>query len=211
MSKDDSSFRAELEPLSVRHWAAFAASCAERQLGTYQFVSRVDPRLKPDVVRKAIECGWRFASGEVVSHIELNSLKSSVDQLIPDLDEDPSEFASLVLDAVGAASYLLAICLEGRVEDAVAAAECARNAVDERVLSVIHASPDGEPTPITIRPGEYETLQTSVDSHPLMQRELQKQRADVEYLQEHSSLSADDCLALRRSWPNGVKSNIDLE
>jgi uncharacterized protein YjaG (DUF416 family) len=199
--------RTQLGNLSPRHWAAFAASCAERQFGTYTYVSKVEPGLKPQVLRDAIDRGWAHAGGKSQGHADLERLKELTDVLIPDLDESTSAYASLILDAAGAASSLLAVCLNSRVDDAVEAGECARNAVDEWVLTTIDANPDGRLAPITVTPDE----RNRVRSHPLMLREMQQQQTDIAYLREHAVLGPQECLRLRRSWPNGVKSNLDLE
>lgn len=204
--------RAQLGNLSPRHLAAFAASSVERQFGTYMHVSREDSRLKPEIILRAIDCGWRFARGEQIPRRDLELLREQVELLVPNLDADPPKQGSLILDAAAAAAYLLDVCLSGRVEDAAWAGECARNAVDEWVMNSILAVPGGSaPTPVTIKPGQYQELQSRVELHPLMLREMRHQRADLAYLRSHDSLTKDDCDELRRSWTNGPRSNIDLE
>ena len=202
--------RAKLVPLSMRHRVAFAASCSERQFGTYVCISRDDSRLKPALIRRAIDRGWAVASGQIVITAELETVRQQIEPLIPNLDEDPPKHGSLVLDAAAAAAYLLNVCLTGSVDDAVWAGECARNAVDEWVVSSLTAI-NGSLTPVTIKPGEYQQLQARVESHPMMLREMQQQHDDIAYLYGHSQLGEKECAELRRSWPNGPRSNIDLE
>jgi hypothetical protein len=152
-----------------------------------------------------------YASGNQLVRANLEVIKDKVDALIPNLDEDGSAYGSLVLDASAAASYLLSICLGGGVEDAIWAGECARNAVDEWILTAGDTRSDGRLTPITIRPEEQAVLQKKVDSHRLMQREMRQQQMDIAYLREHGTLGPQECLRLRQSWSNGAKSNLDLE
>jgi len=186
--------------------------CAERQYGTYAYVSRQDSSLQPDVLRKAIDRCWAFIRGEKVSSDELADLKEAIDQLIPNLDEDMSGFASLVLDATATVSYLLNTCLASSVEDAAFAGECARNAVDEWIIGIIAPSSGELPENIiSISPQEVPGLRASVDAHPMMVREMQQQEHDLTYLENHETLGADDCDYLRNAWSNRNKSNLDLE
>lgn len=201
-----------LTPLPIRHRAAFAALCAERQFGTYIYTARQDSSLQPRVLRRAIDRCWEFVSGEEVSHSELESMKVAVDQLIPDLNEDMSGFASLILDAVAAVSYLLNTCLTGSIEDATAAGECARNAVDEWVIGIVApCSEDLSGDIISVAPQEVLELQAKVDAHPMMLREMLQQEHDLTYLESHRILDANNCDYLRSAWPNCKKSNLDLE
>jgi hypothetical protein len=152
MATDSSDYRGRLmrrlASLSIRHRAAFAALCAERQYGTYAYASRDDPRLQPGVLRNAIDRCWTFVRGGEVASNELADLKEAVDQLVPNLDEDMSGFANLILDATAAVSYLLNVCLTGSNEDGAFAGECARNAVDEWVIGEIAPSCEGLPESI---------------------------------------------------------------
>ncbi len=201
-----------LAPLSVRHRAAFAALCAERQYGTYDYTSRHDPRLQPEVLRKAIDRCWIFIRGEKVSRNELEDLKEAVEPLIPNLNEDLSSFASLILDVTASVAYLLDTCLTGSTEDARAAGECARNAVDEWVEGEIAPATEGLPANIiSIAPEDAPALQEAVDAHPMMVREMRQQEHDLSYLESHENLGPDDCDYLRSAWPNGKKSNLDFE
>jgi hypothetical protein len=201
-----------LAALSHRHRATFAALCAERQFATYAHVHRQDRSLQPDLLRNAIDRCWAFIRGVEVSSEELATLKETVDDLIPNLDEDMSGFASLILDAAATVSYLLSTCLTGSVQDAVYAGECARNAVDEWVTGIIAPSIRGLPeNTVSIAPEEIPTLRTSVDAHPLMVRELAQQEHDLMYLESHDTLGTADCDYLKNAWPNKTKSNLDLE
>src|SRR5262249_18863550 len=138
---------AKLKGLLHRHRVAFAASCAERQFGTYTYVSRLDGRLKPDVIRRAIDSGWTFASGNSMDMNCVATLGNEVESLVPDLDDDPPPYGSLILDASAATAYLLRVCLSDQLVDAVWAGECARNAVDEWLMrKMFSATVEGEPT-----------------------------------------------------------------
>jgi hypothetical protein len=202
-----------LAALSGRHRAAFAALCAERQYGTYAYVSRLDSSLRPDVLRKAIDRCWAFIRGEEISSDEWADLNEAINQLIPNLDvEYMSGYASLILDATAAVSYLLNTCITGSPQEAVFAGECARNAVDEWVTGIVAPKKEGLPEHIiSISPGELPALQALIDSHPIVVREMQQEEHDLTYLENHKTLTADDCDHLRNAWPNRGKSNLDLE
>jgi hypothetical protein len=198
--------------LTVRHWAAFAASCAARQFGTYLYVSKLETSRKPKIIQYAIALGWKYAAGEQIGRSDLENQKNQVDLLIPNLDEDSSAYSSLILDATGATSYLLDVCLNGNIDDAIFAGECALNAVDEWVLDLILAAGKNDrPVPVTIKPGEFQALQQKVNLHPLMQREIQQQLTELTYLEKHATLGPHECDELQKLWKNGTKSNLDLE
>jgi hypothetical protein len=216
MAKGFTDYRSRLKQrltaLSSRHCAVFAALCAERQFGTYDYVGRQDSSLQPDVLRKAIDRCWAFIRGEEISSDELTDLKEAIDRLIPNLDEDMSGYASLILDATATVSYLLNTCLTGSAEYAVFAGECARNAVDEWVIGLIAPSMEELPENIiSISSQEVPGLRASIDAHPMMVREMQQQEHDLIYLENHKTLGAYDCDHLRNAWPNRKKSNLDLE
>lgn len=204
--------RQRLTYLSSVHRAAFAAVCADRQYGTYLFASKYDSRLRPQLLRNAIDRCWAFVHGDPVSTEELTQLKKNVDELHPNLEQDMSSFASLILDATAAASYLIETCLTGNVECAAFAGECSRNAVDEWVLGELEAS-SGDSADQLIATASHEVTrqQAAVDAHPLMVQEMRAQNYALDYLASRATIGIADTEHLRERCGNGTQGNIDLD
>jgi hypothetical protein len=111
----------------------------------------------------------------------------------------------LILDATAAAEGAIQSCLAETVGNALVAGECALNAVDEWVDRMLR------PGLVTTGPGEFQAVQHNIDHHPLMVRELDQMRLIVAFLRKCPTLDKSRCAELRALWPNGSKSNIDLE
>jgi uncharacterized protein YjaG (DUF416 family) len=213
MAKQLANYREQLESrlesFSPYQRMAFAALCAERQYGTYVFVSRQNNSLDPQLVRHGIDLCWAAAAGNDLSKTELLQVKEGIDELIPDLTVDMSEHASLVLDATATVSYAINVCLSGSVDDAIFASQCARNSVDEWVQTQVAPAKDNlNDTIISISPQEVEQLQASVDAHPFMMREVQIQADALEYLSNYAQINEVNCKYLRGLC--GIKSNVGL-
>jgi hypothetical protein len=141
-----------------------------------------------------------------VTTIELDEALQAVSQLVPDLDDnDAPQEAPLLLDVTAAAEYAVRSCLSGGVDDAVAAGQCARDAVHEWVDRTLR------PGMAAIDAQDIPAVQQGIDHHPLMVRELDQVRAIVSFLTARPVLDRTICLQIQALWPNGGKSNIDLE
>jgi uncharacterized protein YjaG (DUF416 family) len=196
----------QLAELQARHRAAFAAAAAERQFGTYVHFARQDPRMSPDTLRIALDTVWAYAGGEVVTVAALEEAAKEVELLIPDLaDANAMSEAILVLDAAAAVQYAVRSCLTGKTNDAMAAGQCAKDAVHEWVDRTLR------PGLAAISSRAIEAVQKSIDQHPLMVRELQSVRQALELLRQQPEIDRTVCSQLKRAWANGKKSNIDLE
>jgi hypothetical protein len=194
-----------LARLSARHRAAFAAAAAERQYGTYQYLARKDARLRPEILREALDKVWAHAAGETIDTTILKDAQKLVEPLIPDLDDDDApEEAPLILDAASAVSYALQACLSEDPKRAEAAGLCA--------TSTVHYWVDGllRPGLTVLKPEEIRSVQLSIDQHPFMVRELEQARLDMDFLAKRPEIGREACTELRALWPNGPKSNIDL-
>lgn len=192
--------------LSARHRAAFAAAAAERLFGTYRFLARKDSRLQPEVLRLALDRVWAYAAGEGVTDAALEDARQRVEPLIPDLNgPKPPEDAPLVLDATAAVAYAVESCLSGDPDNARAAGICARDSVHQWVDSLLR------PGLTILKHGEIRAVQRSIDEHPLMVRELEHVQRVVEFLIGRAEIDRAACSQLRAMWPNGSKSNIDLQ
>src|SRR5215471_6910318 len=86
-----------LAGLSSRHRTAFAAAAGERQFGTYVHLARKDPRMKPEILRMALDTAWAYVAGEAVTVTALNEAIKQVEPPIPDLEaSDAPDGATLV-------------------------------------------------------------------------------------------------------------------
>lgn len=194
-----------LEKLSQRHRAAFAATVAERQVGTYTYFARQESRLKPDTLRLALDMVWDYAAGEKVLDSALNEAQQLVEPLIPDLDaDDAPDQAPLIVDAAGAVSYAVQACLSEDPRKARAAGYCTLDAVSTWVHGMLFPG-------VIKGHDEIRRARQAIDQHPLMVREFQQMQREMDFLCDQQRVDKSVCSDLRRLWPNGRKSNLDLE
>lgn len=195
-----------LEKMSPRQRAAFSCAAAEREFGTYAYFARRDSRMGPDILRTALDMVWAFAAGENVPVAALEESKRLVERLIPDLDDpEAPEQAPLVLEAAAAVTYALQVALSGNPKYALSAALSARTAVHDWVDQLLR------PGLTVLDPGEIQATLRQIDQHPLMVREHEQVRKEVEFLLGQPEMDGHVCSQLKALWPNSSKSNIDLE
>lgn len=194
-----------LERLSQRHRAAFAAAVTERQVGTYKYFARKDPRLKPDALRLALDLVWSYAAGESVAVSALNNAKQIIEPLIPDIDaEDAPEQAPLIVDAVSAVFYAVEACLSEDSRNARAAGYCTLDAASTWVHAMLFPS-------VLKGNDEVRRARQTIDAHPLMIREFQQMKREMDFLENQRQLDKSVCATLRGLCPYGSTSNIGLE
>lgn len=195
-----------LEKMSPRHRAAFSCAAAEREFGTYAYFARRDSRMSPGTLRAALDRAWNFAACENVPVAALEESKRMVERLIPDLDDSEApEQAPLVLEAAGVVSYAIQAALSGNPKHALSAGLSARTAVHEWVDGLLR------PGLTVLGPVEIQAALGQIDQHPLMVREHEQVRRDVDFLLGQAELDRDVCSQLKALWPNRSRSNIDLE
>jgi uncharacterized protein len=184
----------ELSTLPKTHRLAFAASCAERLFPNYAAFSQKTNWGDTKVLREALDEVWGILSGKVVEKERIAKLMALCDQVTPDTEDFDSIDASLALDATNAVYTMLMCVTDCTVQKAVEVASYARDTVDMSVQELENM--------------DYNDphFEKKILQHPLMAKELKKQRGDLFVLKKVASLSWDIIQKLRNSSVEGLCS-----
>lgn len=191
---DEAALVSELARLSQSQRAAFAAAAATRQLGSYEWYAgrRNAPQLRSTVVRL-----WRaLVEGQAAPAAWAQTLEE-VMALLPDPDDDGSIHHAYAEDAVASVAYAIRAVLEDNPQEAGWAARRAYEAVDQAAIRMLDgqpATPDGE---------------RAILAHPLVQRELERQRRDYQTLAAQPSEEGIAVLS-ERAWGEAALTDEEL-
>jgi uncharacterized protein len=194
---DRESLLSNLRILPFAAALAFALSCAERLYPNYIRFSREHGWGDPSVLRAALDYGWGRLLGNT-NETDAGELRQQCEDATPDTEDFDSIYISPGLDAACAASMVLDI-VQNRDPGIVAdIASLCRDTVDMYIQEIEKMSSQD-------RKREQKIL-----IHPLMQRELSRQREDISTVAD--LLTEGDGLAsvLRDRWRAPERSNIDL-
>ncbi|WP_342376338.1 YjaG family protein [Myxococcus stipitatus] len=182
--------------LSLHARLAFLLSCAERLIPNYAAFSRHHGWGHPGTLRDALDLGWRQLSGNAVERGEIEACLGYCEDMTPDTEDFQSAYVSAGLDAAVCCASILELLLKDDSAKVVDGASLACGTVDMHVQE-LERYDSQEPE-----------LEQKIFRHPLMQRELRRQREDLDLL-ETMSLSSSDIEVLARKWRNPAASNID--
>ncbi len=180
-----------LEPLPERGQAAFAAAVAHRLLGGYALYAARSKRGDVNVIEPILDRAWATLLGAPWSQHEIREALATCLASIPSDDESPwIDENAYADDAASATAYLLRSLLGGGPQEAAWAAQRAFNSLDFFVRKRLGVS------------------DAAALEHPIVQRELGRQRDELEQLTREmeeltdviSSLKARAELS-RSNWP----------
>ncbi len=175
---------------------SFLLSCAERTAPSYAAFSEHHGWGDPGALAQALDLGWKALAGQEVGAEEVRSCLSRCEAATPDTEDFDSEYVSAGLDAAVCCTLVLDFLLEDDVQKVVEAASLARDTVDMHIQEVEAMDPDDP------------DLEDRILHHPLMQRELERQREDLDMLAP-AERTGDTIAALARHWRRPATSNID--
>lgn len=184
----------ELSILPKTHRLAFTAFCAERLFPNYVAFSQETNWGDAKVLREALDEVWRILLGKVVKKERIAKLMALCDQVTPDTEDFDSIYASPALDATNAVYTTLMCVTDCTIQKAVEVAGYVRDTVDMYVQEL-------EDLDYNDPHFEKKILQ-----HPLMVKELKKQREDLSVLKKATRLSWDMIQKLRNSSVEGSRS-----
>ena len=187
--------RSKIDRLSHRGRIAFLLSCAERLTPNYAAFSKHHGWGDVDALQQALDLGWRYLSGQKVDADEVHCCLTRCETATPDTEDFESEYVSSGLDAAVCCVFVLELLLQDDLQKVVEGASLARDTVDMYIRELEPLDPQDP------------ALEEKIFRHPLMQRELQRQRKDVELLTE-IELTGDDIEDLSRRWRDPPVSNI---
>ncbi len=178
MSRDIREFsevglKERLSALPSRRMVAFSASCAERLLPTYKrYAAKASlSEGEREIFGSALDLVWRLVLGETVGERELESREQACLDAIPSEDEAWELDEPYAEDSGAAVTFSIRAWRSSDPQEAVWAARRVYEALD----SFVRQSGGGSDA------DELTTL-----SHPLIQRELERQAHDLGQLEQCS-------------------------
>ena len=168
---DESSLRKELTNLPDRMRVAFAAAAATRQLrNSERMLRELDAKLEQCPRQIAIQLWNDIQSGTLDSAIWSARL-DEVMGLLPDESDEWKVIHALADDALSSLAYAIRCFLAPEPQESAWAARRAYEAVDQAAIRALALQPNGPQT------------ESAILSHAFVQRELQRQRNDLDMLQ----------------------------
>jgi uncharacterized protein YjaG (DUF416 family) len=192
--------QSRLESLPCRSSIAFGLSCCERMFANYIAFKSEAKWGDDQPLRKALDELWRHVEGQMIDELTVRQLLSNCEVVAPDSDDFSSLLTGPAQEACFSICCVLDYVLKGNPERIAQASSFAVDTLDLYVSALL----DGfDRTPKAIFNGEERNEQIRL--HPLMQRELARQDADLKLLATNPDLRA-----LKAQWRAPGKSNIDL-
>lgn len=195
---DAAALRKKLDLMRDQQQLAFGASCCTRLLPNYlAFLNDTGwGDIKP--LRESLALVWAFLEGQAYSAETVKQLTALCEVATPDSDDFTSLYVSFAQDACFSICGLLDFLLGSDAGKIVQAATYATDSVDLYVQEIENMDPNSP------------DLERRILAHPLMQRELQKQRENLESIAQAPILDASFLTQLRDSSNNKGRSNLDL-
>lgn len=147
----------------------FMVRCAQRMIPNYDRFSAETGFGEVTILRRALDAAWRWIESSTTPP-DLAELRDACDQLAPDTERFRSPFASAALDAANSVAAILDALERPNSANMTEVSSLARDTVDLFVQESLDLDPNA--------PGFEERIL----EHDLMQRELRRQREDLELL-----------------------------
>lgn len=160
----------KLSSLKIEQQLAFAASCCERLMGVYNEFLR-EAEIQTNELERVLSLVWSFLiDGQSLDSV-LENQKKKVYALIPDSDDYETDLTGHAQHACISVFYLLELIGDSSLSDKVdGIAAFVVDSVDWIIQDSFEA----------IRASEY--TEEQIEMHPLMQKELNHQEADITLL-----------------------------
>jgi len=195
---DASSLRARLEKLVSGKQLAFGAVTCERLLPNYAAFQKDTGWGDVALLRKALDFVWSSIGSESIDARRARSITTSIEAVTPDSEDYETVYADLAQDACLCVLNLLGFLSEKDVDKIIYAVTYAADSVDLYVQEIENMAPNDP------------ELEQKILNHRLMQRELAQQEKNLADIEQASALSPDFLNALKASWNNEGKSNLNL-
>jgi uncharacterized protein YjaG (DUF416 family) len=195
---DSNVLEQKLSSLDRLRQLAFGVSCCERLVPNY-LAFQIDAGwgdIKP--IREALDLVWSSLEGQLYQTENVRQLINHCESVAPNSGDFTSLYVTAAQDACFSVCGLLDFLLDGDVEKVVLAARYATDSVDLFVQEIENMSPSDR------------ALEQKILSHPLMQRELENQKADLAKVAQAPIIDAKLLVQLRSSSSNNGKSNLNL-
>lgn len=194
---NEKALRQRVERLSPQARLAFLLSCGERLAPNYTAFRDRHGWGDFAPLQQALDLGWKALAREPLERSEIEACHARCEEAIPHPDDFTSDYyVSGALDAGVVCSLVTQLLLEDDPGKVVEGAAQARDTVDMHVQELEDMNPRDP------------DLEGKILRHPVMQRELRRQREDLTRL-EGAELSPSLVEALAREWRHPAMSNID--
>jgi len=189
-----------LEALPSRNCIAFGLSCCERMLPNYIAFKQEVKWGEEQPLRNALDELWKHLEGQAINEPTAKRLIENCEKAAPDADDFSSVLVGPAQEACFSICCVLDYVQQENPERIAQASAFAIDTLDGYVQELL----DGFPTTARAVPNSPER-EKRIRLHPLMQRELAHQDADLKLLATNPDFSL-----LKAQWRNPTKSNIDL-
>ena len=189
-----------LEALPDGSRIAFGLSCCERLFRNYAAFKREVKWGNEQPLREALDELWQHLEGQTMDELRAKQLLSACEAAAPDSENFSSPLTGPAQEACLSVCCVLDYLLDGNVERIAQTSLFARDTLDSYVQELI----DRFSTVPTIVPTTQER-EEQIRSHPLMQRGLARQEADLRLLMTSPGVGT-----LKAQWCAPGKSNIGL-
>jgi hypothetical protein len=157
----------QLSDLPFPNQLAFAASCCERAFPNYVCFAKEERWGDPSILRSAIDKTWEVVLGRSYTLTEIKELENRCRMVTPSSDNFPGIDVTAAQEAAFMVTLLLQFCYDNKTSYAVRIATFARDTVDMYIQ--VHEN---------LAPSDPD-LEQKIANHPLMQRELDRQKSDL--------------------------------
>lgn len=190
----------QLESLPSRSCVAFGLSCCERMLPNYVVCKGRINWGDDQPLREALDELWKYVEGEDIPKLAAKQMYDACEAVAPNSDDFSELLTTSAQDACFSTCCVLEYFLHGNPERIAQASSYSVDTVDLYISALL----DGfSKTPkVIFNNAEHEE---QIRVHPLMQRELTRQNADLELL-----ASNPDLKTLKSRWRAPKKSNLDI-
>lgn len=197
-SKEEVQRRLEVLPSFCR--IAFGLSCCERMFRNYIACKQKINWGDEQPLQMALDALWKHVEGQVIAKSAAKQMYEACEAVAPNSDDFSEMLTTLAQDACFAICCVLEYVMQENPERIAQASSFAIDTLDFYVQELMDGFSDSyRAVPKSIEREEQIRL------HPLMQRELARQDADLTLLANNPDLKS-----LKSQWRAPGKSNIDL-
>jgi len=189
-----------LQSLPPHYCIAFGLSCCERLFPNYMAFKREAKWGDEQPLRKALDRLWNHVDGKELATEQIGRLTKECEAVAPDSDNFSSNLTAAAQDMCFAICAVLDYVAQGNLERIAQASSFAIDTLDRHVQDLLDGNSD-KPKLVSNSVEREEQIRL----HPLMQRELARQDADLKLLASNPELKV-----LKLQWRAPNKSNLDL-
>ena len=166
---DEDKLEGQLQKLAVWKRVAFMVQTGARMLPNYERFSAETGFGDASVLKRALDAAWTWVESEELPH-DLTALREACERQAPNTEQFRSPYTSAALDAANAAAATLDAIVNPGESRSSEVASLARDTVDLFVQELLNLDSNAA------------DFEKAILRHDLMQRELRRQREDLEAL-----------------------------